>query len=63
MIVRDSRGKIIYHTIEANGKINVYDGRHRLLGYCLNGVTRKSDGTFLAYGESVGLLVGYGNNR
>ena len=57
MIVRDSSGKIIYHTVEANGKIKVYDSKHRLLGYCLNGATRRSDGTFLAYGASIGLLV------
>ena len=58
MKVRDSSGKILYHTIEINGVIKVYDGKNHLLGYCENGKTRPADGKLVAYSESPGLLVG-----
>ena len=58
MKVRDSSGKIIYHTIETNNGLKVYDGRNKLLGYCENGITRRTNGQVVSYSESPGLLVG-----
>ena len=58
MKVRDSSGKIIYHTIETNNGIKVYDSHNHLLGYCENGKTRRTNGQVVAYCESPGLLVG-----
>ena len=58
MKVRDNTGKILYHTIETNNGLKVYDSKNKLLGYCENGITRKANGQVVAYSESPGLLVG-----
>ena len=58
MKVKDSSVKIIYHTIETNNGLKVYDSHNNLLGYCENGITRRTNGQVVAYTESPGLLVG-----
>jgi len=58
MKVRDSSGKIINHTVETDDGLKVYNGKNKLLGYCENGVTRKTNGQVISYSESPGLLVG-----
>ena len=60
MKVRDNSGKIIYHTIETNDGLKVYDSHNHLLGYCgcENGITRQTNGQVISYSESPGLLVG-----
>jgi len=58
MKVRNNTGKILYHTIETNDGLKVYNSKNKLLGYCENGITRKANGMVVAYSESPGLLVG-----
>lgn len=58
MKVRDNTGKIIYHTVETDDGLKVYNGNNKLLGYYANGVTRKPNGQVISYSESPGLLVG-----
>jgi len=57
MKVRDNTGKIIYHTVETESGIKVYNSKNKLLGYCENGMTRKPNGHVISYSESPGLLV------
>ena len=57
MIVRDSKGQILFHTVKAGNSIKVYDKHNRLLGFCADGKTRKSNGELLSHSESPGLLV------
>ena len=58
MKVRDNTGKVIYHTVDTNNGLKVYNGKNKLLGYCENGITRKNNGQIISYSESPGLLVG-----
>jgi len=58
MKVRDNTGKIIYHTVKTDDGLKVYNGKNKLLGYCKNGMTRKTNGQVVSYSESPGLLVG-----
>jgi len=57
MKVRNGKGKIIYRTVDTNDGCKVYDGKNKLLGYCENGTTRKTNGEIISHSESPGLLV------
>ncbi len=53
---RQFRKNYLSHHRNNNG-LKVYDGRNKLLGYCENGITRRTNGQVVVYTESPGLLV------
>jgi len=57
MRVKNSKGKVVYHTVDTVDGCKVYNGKNKLLGYCENGVTKRKNGEIVSYSESPGLLV------
>ena len=54
--VRDSHDRLLYYTERSGNKLEVFDAKHRFLGYCQGGETRDARGKLVARGEEPGLL-------